>query len=219
MARIPTASRNNVPTEQVEAFDEYVNERGSIPETGPLSVMLHVPELIKRGEHLRAYLRGGESSLPANIRELGMLVAAREMDCQFIWNAHAAMGRQSGLSDNLVDSLRDKLNGLSPAESAVIEYGCEFFRTHRVSLVDSLRDKKELNGLSPAESAVIEYGCEFFRTHRVSEAIFNDAMAQFGTRGLVELTTLMGYYACLAFNINAFDVGLPAEITEPPLPV
>ena len=186
MARIPTASRNNVPTEQVEAFDEYVNERGSIPETGPLSVMLHVPELIKRGEHLRAYLRGGESSLPANIRELGMLVAAREMDCQFIWNAHAAMGRQSGLSDNLVDSLRDK---------------------------------KELNGLSPAESAVIEYGCEFFRTHRVSEAIFNDAMAQFGTRGLVELTTLMGYYACLAFNINAFDVGLPAEITEPPLPV
>ena len=115
-----------------------------------------------------------------------MLLAAREMDCQFIWNAHAAMGRQSGLSDDLVDSLRDK---------------------------------KELTGLSPAESAVIEYGREFFRTHRVGDETFNDAMAQFGTRGLVELTTLMGYYACLAFNINAFEVGLPAEITETPLPV
>ena len=186
MARIPTASREGVPPDQVEAFDEYVAERGSVPETGPLSVMLHVPELIKRGEHLRAYLRGGESSLPANIRELGMLVAAREMDCQFIWNAHAAMGRQSGLAD---------------------------------ALVDSLRDKKELTGLSAAESAVIEYGREFFRTHRVSQATFDDAMAQFGTRGLVELTTLMGYYACLAFNINAFEVGLPAGITESPLPV
>ena len=135
----------------MEAFDEYVAGRGSIPETGPLSVMLHVPELIKRGEHLRAYLRGGESSLPSNIRELGMLLAAREMDCQFIWNAHAAFGRQSGLSDDLVDSLRDR---------------------------------KELPALSPAESAVIEYGREFFRTHRVSQATFDNAMAQFGTRGL-----------------------------------
>ena len=186
MARIPTASRDTVPPDQVEAFDQYVAERGSVPETGPLSVMLHVPELIKRGEHLRAYLRGDESSLPANIRELGMLVAAREMDCQFIWNAHAAMGRQSGLSD---------------------------------ALVDGLRDKKELSGLSAAESAVINYGREFFRTHRVTEDIFNAAMSEFGTCGLVELTTLMGYYACLAFNINAFEVGLPEGITEAPLPV
>ncbi len=186
MARIPTASRETVPQNQLEAFDEYVAGRGSIPDSGPLSVMIHVPELIKRGEHLRAYLRGDESSLPANIRELGMLVAAREMDCQFIWNAHAAFGRQSGLSDELVDNLRDK---------------------------------KELGGLSPEESAVIEYGREFFRTHRVSDETFNSAKAKFGDRGLVELTTLMGYYACLAFNINAFEVGLPAEITELPLPV
>ncbi len=186
MARIPTASRDTVPSSQVEAFDQYVASRGGIPDSGPLSVMLHVPEIIQRGESLRAYLRGDESSLPASIRELGMLVTAREMDCQFIWNAHAALGRRSGLSDELVDNLRDR---------------------------------KELAGLSPAESAVVEYGREFFRTRRVSRHTFDNAMSQFGTRGLVELTTLMGYYACLAFNINAFEVGLPAEITEPPLPV
>ena len=85
--------------------------------------------------------------------------------------------------------------------------------------MDNLRDRKELAGLSEAESAVIEYGREFFRTHRVGQQTFDNAMAQFGTRGLVELTTLMGYYACLAFNINAFEVGLPAGITETPLPV
>ena len=186
MARISAANRNGVPQEQLDAFDEFVAARGSVPETGPLSVMIHVPELIKRGEHLRAYLRGDESSLPANIRELGMLVTAREMDCQFIWNAHAAFGRQSGLSDELVNNLRDR---------------------------------SELPSLSEAESAVIEYGREFFRTHRVSEETFDRAMAQFGTRGLVELTTLMGYYSCLAFNINAFEVGLPEGISEAPLPV
>jgi hypothetical protein len=35
----------------------------------------------------------------------------------------------------------------------------------------------------------------------------------------VELTTLMGFYAILAFNANTVDLGLPQERTEPPLPV
>jgi hypothetical protein len=53
----------------------------------------------------------------------------------------------------------------------------------------------------------------------VSQATFDAAIAQFGTRGLIELTNLMGYYALLAFNLNAFDVELPEERTEPVLPV
>ena len=66
---------------------------------------------------------------------------------------------------------------------------------------------------------MIDYGREFFRTHKVSQATFDAAQAQFGVRGLVELTNLMGYYSNLAFNINAFDVGLPDNLTELPLPV
>ena len=135
MARIPTASRESVPQDQMAAFDELVSQRGGVPDAGPIAIMINVPELTKRGEHLRAYVRGGESSLPANVRELAMILTAREMDCQFIWNAHAAFGRQSGLSDELVDNLRDKkdLPGLSAEESAVVNYGREFFRTHKVS--------------------------------------------------------------------------------------
>ena len=45
------------------------------------------------------------------------------------------------------------------------------------------------------------------------------ALKQFGPQGLVELTTLMGFYAMLAFNANAVDLGLPQNLTEPPLPV
>ena len=59
-------------------------KEGSIPTTGPVSVMLNAPEMLARGEHLRAYLRGEECSLPDNIRELAMPVTAQEMDCQFI---------------------------------------------------------------------------------------------------------------------------------------
>ena len=84
MSRIPTATRESVPQDQLAAFDEMVSKRGSVPGIGPTSVMINVPELARRGEHFRAYIRGDESSLPLNVRELAMILAAREMGCQFI---------------------------------------------------------------------------------------------------------------------------------------
>ena len=64
-----------------------------------------------------------------------MLVTARENDCQYIWNAHAASARASGISDATVDALRDRsaLPDLPADERAVVQYAQEFFRTHRVS--------------------------------------------------------------------------------------
>ena len=186
MPRFPAASRDSVPPEQLDAFDAIVSSRNNdVPVFGPVAVQLHVPEIAQRGEVLRAYLRAEGSSLPDNVQELAMLTTARELDCQFIWHAHAAAGRRAGLSD---------------------------------ALVDSLRDKQDLPALSAAESAVINYGREFFRTRRVPQSAFDAARAEFGDRGLVELTNLMGYYSVLAFNINAFEQ-LPPPSDEPFLPV
>ena len=76
-----------------------------------------------------------------------------------------------------------------------------------------------MTGLSPEEAVVLDYGRELFRTRRVTQAVFDAALARFGPQGLTELTSLMGYYAMLAFNINAFEVGLPEDLTEAPLPI
>ncbi len=184
MARIPAVTVESIPQDQKAIFDDIFQERGgAFP--GPISIMVNVPEVAKRGAHLSEYLRHG-STLSSKIQELAMLTTARELDCQFIWNAHAAAGRTAGLKD---------------------------------ATVDNLREKKELANLSADETAVVNYGREFFRTHRVSQPTFDAALAQFGVRGLTELTNLMGYYALLAFNINAFEVEVPAERTEPVLPV
>ena len=185
MARTPAVTRDGVPENQRAAFDEYVQVRGGVPTGGPGSVMLNAPEAAKRALELAFYLRT-ETSLAPRIRELAMLVAARENDCQYIWNAHAPAARRAGLRDEIVDSLRDR---------------------------------KELAGPAPDEAAVVNYGREFFRTRRVSQSAFDAAVAQFGVPGVTELTTLMGCYAMLAFNVNAFGVELPAERTEEALPV
>ena len=48
---------------------------------------------------------------------------------------------------------------------------------------------------------------------------FNDAMQHFSIQHLVELTALIGTYAQNVFFLNAFGVELPADSTEPKLPV
>lgn len=185
MARTPAVTRESISDDQRTSFDEYVAMRGEVPTVGPASVLLNAPEVTKRALELARHLRE-ETSLSPKIRELAMLLTAREKDCQFIWNAHAPGGRKAGLKDELVDNLRDK---------------------------------KELPEMAPDEAAVIGYGREVFRSNRVSQATFDAALAQFGARGLTELTSFFGCYSLLAFNVNAFEVGLPENLTEKPLPV
>ena len=185
MARVPVVTRESIPEDQRSAFDLVVEERGGIPTGGPGSVLLNAPEVAQRVLGLAQFLRT-DTSLEPRIRELGMLVAARENDCQFIWNAHAPLARRAGLRD---------------------------------AIVDALRDKKNLPRLEPDEAAVVNLGREFFRTRQVTQTTFDAAVAQFGVLGLTELTNLLGCYAMLAFNINAFGVELPADRTEEALPV
>ncbi len=133
MARLPAATKDSVPSNQQDAFEE-ITKNGGVPPYGPGSVLIHVPEASLRNTALNQYLRN-DSSLPLKILELAMLITAREMDCQHIWNAHAASGRSAGLSDDLVDGLREEeeLSGLPDDEQAVINYGRELFRTHHAS--------------------------------------------------------------------------------------
>ena len=53
-----------------------------------MKIMLNVPEMSKRTSHLLAYLRD-ESTILHKLHELAMLTTVRELDCQFIWYAHA----------------------------------------------------------------------------------------------------------------------------------
>ena len=133
MARLTEISRDQVAEQHQGAFDEVAAAPGGIG-SGPTSIFKNSPELAKRAMHLSNYLRN-ESSLSKKVQELCMLTAARSMDCQYIWNAHAASGRREGLSDALVDALRDKnsLPTLAADEAAVLNLGMEFFQSHRVS--------------------------------------------------------------------------------------
>ena len=150
MSRLSPATRDSVPQQQMDIFDDIIQGSGSVPANGPGSIMIHVPEANKRASALNQYLRQ-DSSLPKKIQELAMLVTAREMDCQYVWNAHAASAKAAGLDPALVDALREgtELPDLAPDEQAVINYGQEFYRTHHVSSggVQAALEQLEKQGL------------------------------------------------------------------------
>jgi 4-carboxymuconolactone decarboxylase len=77
------------------------------------------------------------------------------------------------------------------------------------AFVDALRDKKPVPKLSGAEQIVVDYATELLGSNRVSDATFKAALDHFGAQLLTELTTMMGYYCMLAFNVNAFEVDVP----------
>jgi 4-carboxymuconolactone decarboxylase len=87
------------------------------------------------------------------------------------------------------------------------------------ALIDALRERQPLPSMSADEAAVVNYATEFFQTNKVSQKTFQAALDQFGAQHLTELTALMGHYAQTAFILNAFEVQLPEQRTEPLLPV
>ena len=76
-----------------------------------------------------------ETLFSKRILELAFVTTARAMDCQYVWNAHAPAARREGVADALVDALRDRrpLPDMAPDEEAIVNYGNEFFQTHKVS--------------------------------------------------------------------------------------
>ena len=86
-------------------------------------------------------------------------------------------------------------------------------------VVDALREYEDLDDLAPDEEAVINYARSILRSHFASRGTYQAALEQFGARGLIELTMLIGNYASLALAVNAFDTDLLPDRTEPLLPV
>ena len=134
MARIPQVTRDDVPDGEMAAYDAFMKSRGNRPMVGPYALLLHMPEMAQRLEALRTHIRG-EASLPQKLQELIMITVAREMDCAFIWYAHAAAARQAGVRDDIVDHIREKkaLSNLDPDELTVVNFARELLQNRKVS--------------------------------------------------------------------------------------
>ena len=102
--------------------------------SGPGGIGLHSPELSRRNRPVNHYLRY-EAGLGGRVRELAILVTARECDSQFEWAAHEAEARKEGVPDAVIEIVRHRrdIAGLAEEDAAIVALGREIFGDRRVS--------------------------------------------------------------------------------------
>jgi 4-carboxymuconolactone decarboxylase len=134
--RLPLPRREELSAEAQQAFDRIAapgngNLRGL---RGPGGIQLHSPELSRHSRPLNRYLRF-EAGLGGRLRELAILVTARELDSQFEWAAHEAEALREGIAPQLIQVIRHRraLDGLDEADASVIALGREIFGARKVS--------------------------------------------------------------------------------------
>jgi putative methionine-R-sulfoxide reductase with GAF domain/alkylhydroperoxidase family enzyme len=71
-------------------------------------------------------------------------------------------------------------------------------------LIDTIRWRGPTPGLAEPDGVVIDLAREMFAARRVSPETYARALAQFGSRRLVDLVALMGNYAATAALLTAF---------------
>ena len=133
--RLPFPKREDLDEAGKRAFDRG-NTRGAniAGLQGPAGVQLYST---KTAEHLTAvnqYLRFG-AGISARIREIAILITAREMDSQFEWVAHEPEALKDGVPENVIDVIKYRKStvGLDETDAIVIELGRQLWRDHKVS--------------------------------------------------------------------------------------
>lgn len=101
---------------------------------GPFPAWLHSPEMADRMQQVGRFMRW-ESSLPARLSELAILVTAKRWRARYEWFAHHKMAMEGGLDPAIAEDVR---LGRTPAdmaedEAAVFRFVTEVQATGDVS--------------------------------------------------------------------------------------
>jgi len=172
----------------------------------PLTYAELTPEQKTLVEHLLAGERGGLGG-PFNV-----LLRSPEMGDQA-----QKLGAQLRFHSSLPDKLRE-LAIIMTARSWNADY--EWYAHKRLalqvglspSIVDAIAAGKRPASMQPDVEAVYDFGSELLKNKQVSDRTFQAAVNKLGERGVVDLTSLMGYYHMVSMLLNIDRYPLPEGV-------
>jgi len=135
---IQAATGNRFPAikreELNDAGKKVYDARGVADGFGPGAIRLYSPPLAESMTAVNDYLRR-KSGLEPRLVELAILVAAREMDCEYIWTAHEPPARKAGLDQQVIDTVKHRrpLSTLGEKEAVIIQLGRDSITKHKVA--------------------------------------------------------------------------------------
>lgn len=180
MKRISFPQPETMSSAQKEVYDAIISgPRGVL--IGPLRAALHNPNLADRWQKLGQVLRF-ETTLPAYLNELAILMAARRWNSSLEWAIHARDGEKAGLSKEWIGSIK----------------------------VGELPDFS----MDPDAKDVYEFSRQLLINGDVEQSIYTAVMTRWGEVGVVELSSVIGYYSMVAMTLNVHNVPIPKEMQD-----
>jgi 4-carboxymuconolactone decarboxylase len=101
---------------------------------GPFNVLLRSPEMGDLAQQLGAYARF-DSSLPATLREMAIIMTARHWTADFEWYAHKNAALEAGLDLAIADAiaLGRRPAAMQADEAALYDFCAELLDMHRIT--------------------------------------------------------------------------------------
>jgi 4-carboxymuconolactone decarboxylase len=129
---MPPLSAEDLTEQQAHALADFVGARGE--PTGPWAALLRSPELMTRTRALGDYL-DFESALPGYLRELVILLTAREWRQSYVWSVHYPLAIDEGFSAEMARAIAEgrRPEGMVEEEEILYEFCMEFQRNRSVS--------------------------------------------------------------------------------------
>jgi 4-carboxymuconolactone decarboxylase len=135
MFRLPLPKREELDDRGKKIYDTIVSPNNPTLAglRGPAGIILNDPKLAELEGPLNQYLRYG-SGLNGRVRELAILVTAREAHSQFEWAAHEPQALKEGLDQKTMDVVKygRSSKGLPEMDAVVIELGRQMFDQKKV---------------------------------------------------------------------------------------
>lgn len=184
--RLPLPDRSALDADGQRAFDVIVHpdSRYASGPRGPVAMWLYSPLMAEHIFPASTYLRFGTDK-DQRLTELAILVTAREVQSQYEWSAHEPLALAAGLEPEVVELVK-----------------------HRRSLDGTVP------GLGERERVIIQFAREVISEAQVGADTFVLARQQFGDRGVMDLTGLIGYYNFVNLTLKAFNVQLASGRTR-----
>lgn len=137
VSRLPAVKRDDLDDEGKKVYDACADPLSKLHADlrGPPGFWLHIPQLLPHIREINWYLRNAEIGLERRLRELTILVTARENNSQYEWTAHEPRAVAAGLEATVIDTVKHRkpLTGLPEKEAAIIAFGRELFREKSVN--------------------------------------------------------------------------------------
>jgi len=132
--RLPLPKREDLDEEGKKFYDASTSPNILTGLRGPSGIHLYSPKVAELERALNQYLRY-EAGFSGQVRELAILVTAREANSQFEWTVHEPRALQEGIEPRFIEVVkhRGSTNDMAETEAVIIHLGREMFAEKRVT--------------------------------------------------------------------------------------